>query len=75
LWETKVEDSRTLTIGGPTLDSQYNWISMIDRLAGGDILKYEAVSDLTYLECLNVMGYWKKRDQVIEYKNKQLYKK
>lgn len=48
---------------------------MIDRLAGGDILKYEAVSDLTYLECLNVMGYWKKRDQVIEYKNKQLYKK
>jgi len=40
-------------------------------LANGDITKYAEVADLTYLECLNVLGYYHQRDKKIEYQQRQ----
>ena len=36
-----------------------NWMTVIDELSGGDILKEEAIYQMNYLECLNKLSYWK----------------
>jgi len=42
---------------------RYKWIAMIDRLSGGDITKHDEVYDRNYIETLNLLAYWKFRDQ------------
>lgn len=37
---------------GPKMPEQFNWISFIDILADGDILKYPLIDELDYEECL-----------------------
>lgn len=43
---------------------------MIDRLADGDITKHSQIYELTWIECLNLLAYWKYRDKYIDYQNK-----
>ena len=51
---------------GISLDPIYDEIAMIDRLANGDITKYESVKQVSYIECLNTLAYWNARDEAIE---------
>ncbi len=43
---------------------------MIDRLAGGDITKHNQIYEENFLNCLNLLAYYKARDRYIEYENK-----
>ena len=65
----KVDDIR----GGldVVLDSKWKWLSMVDRLSGGDITKYDQVYDRNYIECLNVLSFWYERDKYVESINKK----
>ena len=51
-----------------------NWIAMVDRLANGDITKYDAIYKLPYAECLTTMAYWHHRDRYNNSINKKMYK-
>ena len=48
---------------------RWSWFSMIEKLANGDITKFEAVSNTNLILSLNLLLYWKERDKEIE-KNK-----
>lgn len=49
---------------------KYRWIAFMDRLSNGDITKHDEVYDRNYLETLNLLSYWKIRDQAQELANK-----
>jgi len=36
---------------------RWSWYMMIDTLAGGDILKHEAVCELNFISCLNKLSF------------------
>jgi len=57
--------------GTPQIDKRWTWISMIDKLAGGDITKFNDIYDLTYIECLNLLSYYNERDRYYNSLNKQ----
>lgn len=44
---------------------------MIDKLSAGDITKHQAIYDMTYIECLNLLSYYNERDRFYEQLNKQ----
>ena len=46
----------------PTFSNRWKWFSMIERLAGGDVTKFEEVYDVSYLTALNTLSYWKEKD-------------
>lgn len=54
---------------GPVIDQQYNWLSLILRLADDDVTKVDIVCEREYLECLNILGYWHQRDKKQAYDN------
>jgi hypothetical protein len=60
-----------MRIGQVSLDDRWGWMSMIDRLSGGDITKHDLVYDRNYIECLNLLSYWKEKDEYMEEMNKQ----
>ena len=66
--------STLLSIGAPEIPLVYNTIAMIDRLASGNILDHERVYEIPYTYALDLMSYWKRRDEYIEYENKQQLK-
>ena len=50
----------------PKFSERWKWFSIIERLAKGDITKFEAVYDVTYISALNTLSYWHERDQYQE---------
>ena len=46
----------------PTFSNRWKWFSMIERLAGGDVTKFEEVYDVSYLTALTTLSYWKEKD-------------
>jgi hypothetical protein len=60
-----------MRIGQVSLDDRWGWMSMVDRLSGGDITKHDLVYDRNYIECLNLLSYWKEKDEYMEEMNKQ----
>lgn len=52
--------------GEVSFPEQFNWISFIDNLAGGDFTKYDYVSEKSYEECLYCLLY---RHNVDKYKD------
>lgn len=42
---------------------KYRWIAFIDRLANGDITKHDEVYRRNYIETLNLLSWWKVRDE------------
>lgn len=53
------------------LDDRWKWLSMVDRLSGGDITKLDLVYERNYIECLNLLSFWYERDRYIEEINKK----
>lgn len=53
----------------------FEWISQFDRLADGDITKFDEISEKPYNLCLNLLLFWMKRDEYQErmhnYNNKK----
>lgn len=41
---------------------RWSWYMMIDTLAGGDILKHEAVCELGFIQCLNKLSFLKEKE-------------
>jgi hypothetical protein len=45
------------------MDPAWNEMAMIERLAGGDITKFDAVFKTNWIMSLDLMAYWKERDK------------
>ena len=39
------------------------WISIIDKLSGGDITKHEEIYKTNYIHSLNMLSYWKQNKE------------
>jgi hypothetical protein len=48
---------------------------MLMRLASDDITKLDEVYERTYIECLNILSYFKVRDEYQEEVNKRIMEK
>ena len=46
-------------------DGVWNWFAVIDKLAGGDITKYEAVEKQNFILCLTTLSYWDFKEKKI----------
>lgn len=53
-----------------SIDDRYTWIALVDRLSNGDITKHNEIYDKNYIECLNLLAFWRELDN---YK-KEIYK-
>lgn len=53
------------------IDNRLRWISMIDRLASGDITRHDEIYKKNYIECLNLMSFWHQRDRYQEQLRKE----
>jgi hypothetical protein len=60
-----------MRIGQVSLDDRWGWMSMVDRLSNSDITKHDLIYDRNYIECLNLLSYWKEKDEYMEEMNKQ----
>lgn len=60
-----------MRLGSISIDNRWNWLSMVDRLSGGDITKHDLVYDRNYIECLNLLSYWHEKDKYMEQINQQ----
>lgn len=41
---------------------RWSWFAMIEKLANGDITKFDEVTDQNFITCLNLLSYWKERE-------------
>jgi len=57
--------------GDYELDSRWNWFALVERLAGGDITKFDEIYEKNYIECLNLISYWKEKDHYVDSINKR----
>ena len=60
------EDDITQGVAAPKFSDRWKWFSIIERLAEGDITKFNDVYKVTYLTALNTLSYWKERDDYQE---------
>tara|TARA_R110001606_G_scaffold169273_1_gene314226 strand:+ start:4358 stop:4615 length:258 start_codon:yes stop_codon:yes gene_type:complete len=51
----------------PQFSDRWKWFGMIERLAGGDVTKFNEVYKITYITALNTLSFWHERD---EYQNR-----
>ena len=58
-----------MRLGQVQMDSKWGWVSMVDRLSNSDITKHEQIYELNYIECLNVLAYWKEKDDYMNEMN------
>jgi hypothetical protein len=45
-----------------SIDERYTWIALVDRLSNGDITKHNEIYDKNYIECLNLLAFWRELD-------------
>tara|TARA_R110000824_G_scaffold93894_2_gene226986 strand:+ start:781 stop:1044 length:264 start_codon:yes stop_codon:yes gene_type:complete len=60
------EDDITQGPAAPKFSDRWKWFSIIERLAKGDVTKFEKVYAITYITALNTLSYWKERDDYQE---------
>ena len=46
-----------------SMPENMTWLSMIDRLSGGDITKHDFIYERNYIECLNLLSLWWYQDK------------
>lgn len=46
-------------------------MAMVDRLSNSDITKHEEVYNTNYIQALNLLSYWKVKDDYINQMNKR----
>ena len=57
------DDELTNAPSAPKFSDRWKWFSIIERLAKGDITKFNEVYAITYITALNTLSYWHERDQ------------
>jgi hypothetical protein len=43
---------------------RWGWFGVIEKLANGDITKFEEVTNQNFILSLNLLSYWKERDAI-----------
>jgi hypothetical protein len=51
---------------------RWTWLACIDKLAQGDITKFDAVCRQNFIACLNLLSYWLEKEKRIEKMQEQL---
>ena len=80
-WEKVIQHNYEMLFSRPTPDQvsrvkvdkmpdDLDWISIVDRLADGDITKHNEIYKKNYVECLNLMAYWHHRDRYFDQINR-----
>jgi hypothetical protein len=46
--------------------SRWGTFGWIEKLANGDITKFKAVKKQNFIECLELLAYWKERDEYVK---------
>lgn len=41
---------------------RWNWFGMIEKLAKGDITKFDDIYKQNFILCLNLLSFWSERD-------------
>ena len=44
--------------------SRWQWFSIVEKLAKGDITKFDSVYGQKFIACLNLLSYWKELDEI-----------
>jgi hypothetical protein len=44
---------------------RWQWYGIIEKLAKGDITKFDEVCRQNFLACLNLLSYWKEKEKKI----------
>ena len=65
-----MNNSSTIHAMNDDQSHKYRWVSYLDRMTNGDITKTDEVLERNYLETLNLLSYWKIRDEQIALQNK-----
>jgi hypothetical protein len=60
--EYKKEREKELSSGF----SRWDWFAIIEKLAKGDVTKFEEVYKVNIYVALNLLSYWKERDIELE---------
>jgi len=55
------DDDQGFDIGAPSMNPKFRWFSIIERLADGDITKFDEIYKQNYINCLNLLSYWKEK--------------
>lgn len=61
------EDSEELSDiqdSGDNFNDKWSWFSIIEKLANGDITKFGEVTETNYIACLNLLSYWKEKEDI-----------
>ena len=43
---------------------RWNWFGMIEKLAKGDITKFDEIYKQNFILCLNLLSFWSERDKM-----------
>ncbi len=49
---------------------RWGWFGIIEKLAQGDVTKFDEVTNQNFILCLNLLSYWKERDAIQQSINK-----
>lgn len=71
LFNKKVTNDENEEEESEGLSSRWRWFSIVERLANGDITKFNEVYKVTYLTALNTLSYWKEKEDVKEMMRKR----
>jgi hypothetical protein len=53
-------------VSGPKMDDRWRWYSIVERLAEGDIRRFDEIYKQSYINCLNLLSYWKEKNDYEE---------
>jgi hypothetical protein len=59
--EYKAEKEKDLNTGF----ARWNWFAIIEKLAKGDITKFDEIYKQNFILALNLLSYWQERDREI----------
>jgi len=51
---------------------RWSWYAVIEKLANGDITKFKEVNNQNFINCLNLLSYWKEKEAIEERTRKEL---
>lgn len=60
------DEEDTKQVSGPKMDDRWRWYSIVEKLAGGDITKFDEIYKQSYINCLNLLSYWKEKNDYEE---------
>lgn len=43
--------------------NRWSWFALIERLANGDITKFDSVAEQNFILALNLLSFWKETDE------------